>query len=101
AAAGLSIAAAEVDAFRAAFLEHANSVLSHHGLAHEVRIDAVAQGDALSLDLADELQQLAPFGMGNPAVSLLVPAATMSDPRGIREGRHVFFTFSAGGAHAR
>ena len=41
----------------------------------EVRIDAVAQGDALSLDLAEELQQLAPFGMGNPAVSLLVPAA--------------------------
>ena len=52
----------------------------------EVRIDAVAQGDALSLDLAEELQQLAPFGMGNPAVSLLVPAATMSDPRGDRRG---------------
>ena len=29
-------------------------------------IDAVAQGDALSLDLAEELQQLAPFGAGQP-----------------------------------
>ena len=67
----------------------------------EVRIDAVAQGDALSLDLAEELQQLAPFGMGNPNVSLLVPAATMSDPRAIGEGRHVAFTLEAGGARSR
>ena len=67
----------------------------------EVRIDAVAQGDALSLDLAEELQQLAPFGMGNPNVSLLVPAATMSEPRAIGEGRHVSFTLSAGGARSR
>ncbi len=32
----------------------------------EVRIDAVAQGDALSLDLAEELQQLAPVRDGQP-----------------------------------
>ena len=101
AAAGLTIAAGEVDAFREAFLEHANAVLTDDDLVPEVRIDAVAQGDALSLDLAEELQQLAPFGMGNPGVSLLVPAATMSDPRGIGEGRHVAFTLSAGGAKSR
>ncbi|HEY6888091.1 MAG TPA: single-stranded-DNA-specific exonuclease RecJ, partial [Solirubrobacter sp.] len=67
AAAGLTIAASEVDAFREAFLEHANSVLTDDDLVPHVRVDAVAQGDALSLDLAEELQQLAPFGMGNPA----------------------------------
>ena len=56
----------------------------------EVRIDAVAQGDALSLDLAEELQQLAPFGQGNPPVSLLVPAAHLTDPHALGEnGRHV------------
>ncbi len=101
AAAGLTIAAGEVDAFREAFLAHANAVLTDDDMVPEVRIDAVAQGDALSLDLAEELQQLAPFGMGNPGVSLLVPAATMSDPRGIGEGRHVAFTLSAGGAKSR
>jgi single-stranded-DNA-specific exonuclease len=101
AAAGLTIAASEVDAFREAFLAHADAVLTDDDLVPEVRIDAVAQGDALSLDLAEELQQLAPFGMGNPAVSLLVPAATMTDPRGIGEGRHVSFTLSAGGASSR
>jgi single-stranded-DNA-specific exonuclease len=101
AAAGLTIAASEVDAFREAFLEHADAVLTDDDLIPEVRIDAVAQGDALSLDLAEELQQLAPFGMGNPGVSLLVPAAKLSDPRGIGEGRHVAFTLSAGGAKSR
>jgi len=101
AAAGLTIAVSEVDAFREAFLEHANAVLTDEDLVPEVRIDAVAQGDALSLDLAEELQQLAPFGMGNPAVSLLVPAATMTEPRAIGEGRHVAFTLSAGGAKSR
>jgi single-stranded-DNA-specific exonuclease len=101
AAAGLTIARSEVDAFREAFLAHAAEVLSPEDLVPQVRIDAVAQGDALSLDLAEELQTLAPFGMGNPAVSLLVPAATMSDPKPLGEGRHVAFTLSAGGARSR
>ena len=56
-----------MEAFRAAFLEHANEVLTEEDLRPEVRIDAIAQGDALSLDLAEELQQLAPFGAGQPA----------------------------------
>ena len=101
AAAGLTIAREEVEAFRAAFVAHADAALTDEDLVPEVRIDAVAQGDALSLDLAEELQQLAPFGMGNPNVSLLVPAATMSDPRAIGEGRHVAFTLEAGGARSR
>ena len=67
AAAGLTIARAEVDAFREAFLDTPPRSLSPDDLVPEVRIDAVAQGDALSLDLAEELQQLAPFGAGNPA----------------------------------
>lgn len=101
AAAGLTIAAENVDAFRAAFLEHANAVLTEDDLRPVVRIDAVAQGDALSLDLAEELQQLAPFGMGNPSVSLLVPSAHLIDPEPMSEGRHVRFTLSAGGAKSR
>ena len=102
AAAGLSIARADVDAFRAAFAEHAASVLSPADLVPDVRIDAIAQGDALSLALAEELEQLAPFGMGNPRISLLVPAATLSDGRALgAEGRHCQFTLNAGGARSR
>ena len=101
AAAGLTIAADEVESFRATFLAHAAEMLTPEDLRPEVRIDAVAQGDALSLDLAEELQQLAPFGMGNPPISLLVPAAHLTDPVALGEGRHVRFTLSAGGARSR
>jgi single-stranded-DNA-specific exonuclease len=101
AAAGLTIHKADVPAFREAFAAHAASVLTPDDLRPEVRVDAVAPGDALTLSLAEELEQLAPFGQGNPAVSLLVPAALLDDPRPMGEGRHVAFTLAAGGARSR
>jgi single-stranded-DNA-specific exonuclease len=58
-------------------------------------------GDELGLALAEELERLAPFGSGNPDVSLLVPAARLSDARTMGEGKHVRFTVEAGGARAR
>jgi single-stranded-DNA-specific exonuclease len=102
AAAGVSIRRADVDAFREAFAAHAASVLRPEDLMPDVRIDAIVQGDALTLGLAEELDQLAPFGMGNPRVSLLVPGATLSDARALgAEGRHCQFTLNAGGARSR
>ena len=42
---------------------------------------------------------LEPFGAGNPAVALLVPAATVENPRPLGdEERHVAFSLVAGGA---
>src|SRR4051794_12695026 len=101
AAAGLEIAAEDVEAFRAAFAAHAESVLGPDELAREERVDAVVSGGDLGHALAEELAQLAPFGHGNPAVSLLVPAARLGDPRPMGEGRHLRFTVEAGGARSR
>ena len=101
AAAGLSIARTRVEAFRAAFVAHAASTLTPADLVRTERIDAVAPGDTLRLELAEELERLKPFGMGNPSVSLLVPAALLADPRPMGEGRHVAFSLAAGGARSR
>ena len=65
------------------------------------RVDAVVPGDALHLGLAEELERLAPFGMGNPEPALLVPSALLDEPRPMGEGRHVSFTLVAGGARSR
>ena len=66
------------------------------------RVDAVVAGDELGLALAEELERLAPFGIANPSVSLLVPAARLVDARPMgEEGRHVRFTVEAGGHRAR
>ncbi|MEN3279809.1 MAG: single-stranded-DNA-specific exonuclease, partial [Solirubrobacteraceae bacterium] len=102
AAAGCRVARSEVDAFRAAFVAHAGAVLCPDDLVPVERVDAVVAGDELGLALAEELEQLAPFGIGNPAVSLLVPAARLVDARPMgEEGRHVRFTVEAGGHRAR
>jgi single-stranded-DNA-specific exonuclease len=102
AAAGLDIDRDSVDAFRQAFAAHAASVLSPEDLVAEQRIDAVVPGDALGTALAEELEQLSPFGHGNPAPTLLVPAARVSDVRSMgQDGQHARFTLSGGGSRAR
>jgi single-stranded-DNA-specific exonuclease len=101
AAAGLTIARNRVERFREAFVAHAARTLTPADLVATERVDAVAPGDTLRLELAEELERLKPFGSGNPAVSLLVPAALLDDPRPMGEGRHVAFSLAAGGARSR
>ena len=100
-AAGLEIEASRVAGFRAALAAHADGALREEDLVKEERVDAVVPGDALGLALAEELGRLRPFGMGNPGVSVLVPAARVSDVRPMGEGRHVRFTVSSGGVRSR
>jgi single-stranded-DNA-specific exonuclease len=101
AAAGCTIRAQDVDAFRAAFVAHAGSVLGPDDFVRTERVDAVVSGDELGTQLAEELEALAPFGQENPEVSLLVPAARLTDARQMGEGKHVRFTVESGGARAR
>jgi single-stranded-DNA-specific exonuclease len=100
AAAGLQIQAENVAAFRAAFATHANEVLSEEDLRRTERVDAIVGGVGLGLDLAEELRQLAPFGMGNPGVRLLVPSAQVSDVRAMGEGKHARFSLHSGSHRA-
>lgn len=100
AAAGLQLRAENLDAFRAAFAAHAMLVLGRDDLRRTERIDAMVGGASLGLDLAEELQQLAPFGMGNPGVRLLVPAARVRDVRAMGEGKHARFSLHSGAHRA-
>jgi single-stranded-DNA-specific exonuclease len=101
AAAGLSLKAENLEAFRAAFAKHADQVLSAEDLKRTERIDAMIGGVGLGLDLAEELGQLAPFGMGNPGVRLMVPSARVSDVRTMgEEGKHARFSLHSGSHRA-
>lgn len=101
AAAGMEIERGRLEDFAAAFAAHAARVLTAEDLVPVERVDAVVGGDELGMDLAEELQTLAPFGRGNPGVSLLVDDATFSDSRPMGEGKHVRFTVNSRGARAR
>jgi single-stranded-DNA-specific exonuclease len=98
AAAGLEVDRATVQDFAAAFDAHAVRTLSAEDLAPVVRVDAVASGEELSLELAEELRLIAPFGRCNPPVSLLLPAARVTDLRTMGEGKHLRFTLHADGS---
>jgi single-stranded-DNA-specific exonuclease len=101
AAAGLSLAADRVAAFRAAFEAHAAATLTPDLLEPQERVDAIVSGAELGLGLAEELERLEPCGMGNPAPNLLVPGARFADVRPMGEGRHARFSVSSGGTRAR
>jgi len=100
AAAGLQIKAENVPAFQEAFAAHARSVLSEEDLQRTERVDAIVGGVGLGLELAEELKQLAPFGMGNPGVRLLVPSARVSDVRAMGGGKHARFSLHSGSHRA-
>jgi len=100
AAAGLSLRAENLEAFREAFAAHASAVLTPEDLLRTERIDAMVGGVGLGLDLAEELGQLAPFGMGNPGVRLMVPSARVSDVRTMGEGKHARFSLHSGAHRA-
>ena len=101
AAAGLALEAESLDAFREAFAAHAAEVLGPEDLMRTERIDAMVGGADLGLDLAEELGRLAPFGMGNPGVRLLVPAASVRDVRPMgQEGKHSRFNLHSGAHRA-
>lgn len=100
AAAGLTIRAENVAAFQEAFAAHANEVLAPEDLRRTERVDAMVGGVGLGLELAEELKQLAPFGMGNPGVRLLVPSARVTDVRAMGEGKHARFSLHSGSHRA-
>ncbi len=101
AAAGLALEAGSLEAFREAFVAHATELLGPEDLIKTERIDAMVGGADLGLDLAEELGRLAPFGMGNPGVRLLVPGAQVRDVRPMgQEGRHARFNLHSGAHRA-
>jgi single-stranded-DNA-specific exonuclease len=91
AAAGLSIDPERLDAFAAAFAAYADDVLTDDDLRPVTRIDAVVAGKSLTLELCAELQRLAPFGLGNPAPTLLVAGCELAELAAVGDGKHLRF----------
>ncbi|MGA8486592.1 MAG: hypothetical protein WB684_05960, partial [Gaiella sp.] len=54
-------------------------------------VDAIVPAGALTLDLAQELDRLAPFGLGNPEPTLLVASIEATGASTVGEGKHLRF----------
>lgn len=91
AAAGLSLATDALEPFAAAFAAHADTVIGGDDLLAATDIDAIVPVTALTLELALELERLAPFGLGNPEPMLLVASVEAVQPATVGEGKHLRF----------
>ncbi len=100
AAAGLSIEEGSIAAFADAFAAHADANLTEEDLYPVTVVDAVVSAEDLTLPLAQELDRLAPFGLGNPDVTLLVPGSEPVSPSTVGEGKHLRFRVRQNGRDA-
>jgi single-stranded-DNA-specific exonuclease len=101
AAAGLSIAPAQVEPFADAFAAQAQDLLAPEDLTPTTVVDAVLPRETkLTLDLCGELRRLAPFGLGNPDVTLLAPGCELGDLATVGDGKHLRFRVHRDGSDA-
>jgi single-stranded-DNA-specific exonuclease len=101
AAAGLSIKPENIPAFAERFAAHAAGLLEEEDLRTVTRVDGIVpRGTRLTLDLCAELAQLAPFGLGNPEVTLLAPGCELGDLATVGDGKHLRFRVRRDGADA-
>src|SRR5436189_5859751 len=101
AAAGLSILPEWVEPFADAFAGQAECLLTPGDLVQTTVVDAVLpRGAKLTLDLCEELRRLAPFGLGNPDVTLLAAGCELGELAAVGEGKHLRFRVRRDGADA-
>ncbi len=88
-AAGLSLPAKNLNVFRRALSDAVNAVRDRSVTPDELLIDAALPLDQITLDLAQEVERLAPFGEGNPPVIFAARAVTIEHTRTFgRKGEH-------------
>ena len=98
AACGLSIDLEQLDRFREEFTAFADGQLGEEDLQPSRRVDALVCGRELTLDLAEELSSMEPFGLGNPSVDLVAAGAHLNNCRKTRDGNHLQCRVESGGS---
>ncbi|HET7760674.1 MAG TPA: single-stranded-DNA-specific exonuclease RecJ [Gaiellaceae bacterium] len=91
AAAGLSIKPENVPAFAEQFAAIGDGAIAEDDLRPPALVDALVHGRDLTLELCEELARLAPFGLGNPGVTLMLAGCELTDLAAVGEGKHLKF----------
>jgi single-stranded-DNA-specific exonuclease len=91
AAAGLSIKPEHVEGFAEAFSSIGDLALAEDDLRPPSKVDALVHGRDLTLDLCAELASLAPFGLGNPGITLLLAGCELAELSPVGDGKHLRF----------
>ena len=87
----------EIDAFRAAFAEHARTLLPEEPRP-ELRVDLDLPLAEATPDLARYLAHAGPFGVGNPTPVFVARGVRVKDAKPVGDGRHLRLNLTDGGA---
>jgi single-stranded-DNA-specific exonuclease len=95
-AAGLSVKRGELDSFRKKINDYAKVALETADLTPVFECDCEISFSDANLVLAEQLQKLEPYGVGNPVPAFVMRGVTVSEIAGVSDGKHTRFTFSDG-----
>lgn len=95
-AAGLTIDEKTLEDFIERFDQIAAGTLTEADLSPELAIDAELEPSAATLDLAEAMEALAPFGMGNPEPVFAMRRMTVMEKRVVNES-HLKLRLAGGG----
>ena len=98
-AAGLSVTRANLPLFRARINEYARSVLSEEAMTPTLEGDCILKFSDITLSLAQELQLLEPYGVGNPVPVFALFGVEILESAAVSGGRHTRFTLGTGDGH--
>ncbi|MBI2301569.1 MAG: single-stranded-DNA-specific exonuclease RecJ [Armatimonadetes bacterium] len=92
-AAGFSLAASNVAALAERFNQVVRARLTEADLTPSLTVECRVKANSLTLELAKELEKLAPFGEGNREPVLEVDGLRVGEAKATRDGTHLQVTF--------
>ena len=96
-AAGLTISEKNLSEFQKKFTGYVNSVLKDDDLKSNLIIDTFIQPEQLNKSLVKLIQNIGPYGEGNPEPVLVMKKARLRNIFPLSNGRHLKLMFQAGG----
>jgi single-stranded-DNA-specific exonuclease len=88
-AAGLTVLAENYQKFKNEFLDYSNNLIDEKDLITELVIDSVIDIDQINLSVTRLIQDVGPFGEGNPEPVLVIERAQIQDMKLLSNGKHL------------
>ena len=96
-AAGLSVTRGNLEAFKQSIWKYAKEVLSSGSIVPTAEGDCELFSEDVSMELAEQLRFLEPFGVGNPVPVFVMKELSVIEATSISAGKHTRFILSKDG----
>ena len=95
-AAGLSVERKHIDDFRKKINEYAKENLSEEAMIPTLEADCSIKYTDVSIGLAEDLQILEPYGVGNPIPNFVMYGVNVNEISAVSDGKHTRFSLGEG-----